>query len=30
MSTSPVAAIDYSRDKIQELVDTTPPSGRRR
>ena len=30
MSTSPVAAIDYSRDKIQELVDETPPSGRKR
>ena len=30
MSTSPVAADDLSRDKIQELVDTTPPSGKKR
>ncbi|MDU0349133.1 MFS transporter [Actinomyces sp. MRS3W] len=30
MSTTPLAANDYSRDKIQELVDTTPPSGKKR
>ena len=30
MSTPPVAADDLSRDKIQELVDATPPSGKKR
>ena len=30
MSSSPLAASDLSRDKIQELVDKTPPSGRKR
>lgn len=30
MSTTPLAVSDYSRDKIQELVDTTPPSGKKR
>ena len=30
MSATPVATDDMSRDKIQELVDETPPSGRKR
>ena len=30
MSSSPLAASDLSRDKIQELVDKTPPSGKKR
>ena len=30
MSAPPVATDDMSRDKIQELVDETPPSGRKR
>jgi len=30
MSSSPVAAADYSREKLQELVDKTPPSGKKR
>lgn len=30
MSQQPVAAVDYMRDKIQELVDSTPASGPKR
>ncbi|MBE6474409.1 MAG: sugar porter family MFS transporter [Actinomyces succiniciruminis] len=30
MSSTPLAASDYSREKIQELVDQTPPSGKKR
>ena len=30
MSSSPLTASEYSRATIQELVDTTPPSGKKR